>query len=257
MTTESTRPDLWGEEREWEGQYGPGELLDQWREACATLEKLAELTEGRRHEMTYIAIMDALKRARVEAEHFEGEIRMRLSWNKAHGKLTPFGRVLSPLMERAGYGSAAELLLAAGKMEEPHATEKLERLMHGPNPTGDSLAGYLTGFSEALGLPEGEEGDKHRMRLSSTLLYFVGRDHAEKMADEAEAEYASSPQPEPGRDAEILHGANANLTGALEALEGLSAEAHATDAMCRAVQAVCEAGQIVSAEQRRRQGGGR
>ncbi len=128
--------------------------------------------------------------------------------------------------------------------------------MHGPNPTGESFAGYLTGFSEALGLPEGEDGDRHRMRLSSTLLYFIGRDHAEKMADEAEAEHASSPRPGcPDRDAEILHGANANLTGALEALEGLSADAHSTDAMCRAVQAVCEAGQLVSAEHRRRREG--
>ncbi len=67
-TTEhaGVRPDLWGEPREWEGQYGPGELLDQWREACEALETWAGMTEGARHEMLYIAIMDALGRARQE-----------------------------------------------------------------------------------------------------------------------------------------------------------------------------------------------
>lgn len=137
--------------------------------------------------MLYVALMDALKRARLEAEHFEEEVAMRLAWNKAHGRTTPFGRVLKVEMGRAGFGSASELLYAAGRMEEPHATQTLERLMHGPDAAED-LGGYLVGFSEALGLPEGEEGDRRRARLSSTLIPgLVGDEHAEGLAREAEA----------------------------------------------------------------------
>ncbi|MBA2619148.1 MAG: hypothetical protein H0U91_13430 [Rubrobacter sp.] len=254
-TTEraGVRPDLWGEPREWEEQYGPGELLDQWREACDTLEALAGMSEGARTEMLYIAFMDALKRAREERAHFEEEVRMRLSWNKAHGKLTYFGRVLKPLMESAGLGSVTELLIAAGRIEEPHATEKLERLMHGPE-TKEGMAGYLDGFSEALGLPEGEEGDRQRTRLSSTLI-FMHPDVAEKAAREAEEEASEDYMPPPAPDAYgPLSEANRALSDAIDRLEGTDDECpEVLERKRRAGMAISEAGMLVASEQRRQQ----
>lgn len=256
-TTEraSVRPDLWGEPREWEGPYGPGELLDQWRKACTTLENLAGMTQDRAHEMLYIAVTDALGRARQERDHFEEEVRMRLDWNKAHGRLTPFGRVLKPMMERAGHGSAGDLLYAAGKVEEPHATEILERLMHGPE-TAHNLGGYLDGFPEALGLPEDEDGYRHRIRLSSTLCSFIGgAETAEKVAREAEAETAEDYMPPPAPDAAgPLSEANRALSdasGRLQASDDESPEVR--ESKRRASMAVAEAGMLVASEQRRQQ----
>jgi len=266
-TTEhaSVRPDLWGEPREWEEQYGPGELLDGWRFACATLETLAEMntSAGSRHEMLYIAVTDALERSRAEARHFGEEVAMRLEWNKTHGRLTPFGRVIGPMMERAGISSAAELLYAAGKMEEPHATEILERLMHGPKTT-HNLGNYLTGFPEALGLPEGEEGDRPRRRLSSSLASFISPEHAEKVAREAEAEAEDDCEmPPPARDAAgPLSDANAALSDAVDRLERTDGDSPEVRERKRlASMAVSEAGGIVAGEQtrqeREREGGGR
>lgn len=261
-TTEraSVRPDLWGEPREWEEGHGPGELLDGWRRACDALETWAEMNEGNRYEMLYIAIMDALKSARIERDHFEEEVRMRLSWNKAHGRLTTFGRVLTPMMRRAGFTSASELLYAAGRMEEPNATERLERLMHAPE-TSERMAGYLDGFSEALGLPDGEAGDVDRMRLASTLMGFIGPEHAEKVAREAEEEAADGYMPPPAPDAYgPLSEANRALADAIDRLEGTDDECpEVLERKRRASMAVAEAGQIVAGEQgrleREREGG--
>lgn len=255
-TTERTgvRPDLWGEPREWEEGHGPGELLDGWRRACDALETWAEMNEGNRYEMLYIAIMDALKSARIERDHFEEEVRMRLSWNKAHGRLTTFGRVLTPMMRRAGFTSASELLYAAGRMEEPNATERLERLMHAPE-TSERMAGYLDEFSEALGLPDGEAGDVDRMRLASTLMGFIGPEHAEKVAREAEAEAAEDYTPPPAPDADgPLHDANAALSDAVDRLDRTADESpEVRENKRRASMAVSEAGQIVASEQHRQQ----
>ncbi len=247
MTNGHGRPDLWDGPREWEEGNDPGELLDQWREACDALETWAGMTEGAPHEMLYVAIMHALVKARVEREHFEEEVRMRLEWNVAHGRLTPFGRVLRPLMDRAGYGTAAELLIAADKIEETHATEKLERLMHGPGTTR-GLYGYLDGFSEALGLPEGDEGERHRGRLSSTLSHVLGFGLAEKTAREAEAE--SEPP------AVALSRINGLLSEASDLLEAVPDEGFPE--YFAAAGKIAEAGMIVAGEERRqREGGGR
>ncbi len=253
MTNGHGRPDLWGESREWEQGRDVGELLDDWRGACDALETWAEMLEYPPYEALYVAVMDALKKARAERAHFEEEVRMRLEWNVAHGRLTPFGRVLRPLMDRAGYGTAAELLIAADKIEEAHATERLERLMHGPGTTR-GLYGYLDGFSEALGLPEGDEGERHRVRLSSTLGGFVGGEYAEEIAREAEAEYAAGAPAEP--PAATLSRINGLLSEASDLLEAVSDEGFPD--YWTAGQKIAEAGQIVAGEERRqREGGGR
>ena len=250
--TERTNP--WGGAREWEEGRGPGELLDGWRRACDALEAWGEMNEGNRYELLYIAITDALVRARIERDHFEEEVWMRLAWNKAHGRLTTFGRVLTPMMHRAGFTSASGLLYAAGRMEEPNATERLERLMHGPQ-TGERMAGYLDGFSEALGLPEDEAGDVARMRLSSTLMGFINPEHAEKAAREAEAEAAEGYMPPPAPDADgPLSAANRALSDAVDRLEGTDDEPpEVLERKRRAAMAVSEAGLLVATEQSRQQ----
>jgi hypothetical protein len=64
-------------------------------------------------------------------------------------RLTPFGEVLYPLLERAGLGPL-ELLLQAGRVEEPNAQLVLLRHMYGPRPAAEG--GYLRGFEKPLAL---------------------------------------------------------------------------------------------------------
>jgi hypothetical protein len=185
MTTE--HHDLWAERHEWERDHDPGLVLDWWREAYDALEPLAKLVEYSPNEALSCTVYDAQNRVRSEIARWEEEVRMRLEWNKAHGKLTPFGRVLKLLMERAGYQSARELLYAAGRLGESHAVEVLERRMYGPD-TRDRRR--LDGVDEALGI-----SDKERTWLAVTAYTLAGDELAEKAAKEAEAELWEGARP--------------------------------------------------------------
>jgi hypothetical protein len=176
--------DLWGHRLEWENDHDPGTVLDWWRETEAMLEPFGKLGEFSPNEALGTAWGDTIWRVRAEISRWEEEVRMRLEWNKAHGKLTPFGRVLKPLMERAGFtGEAAprELLHAAGRLEEPHAIEVLERRMYGLATTDNRT---LMGLDAPLGI-----GEKERKRLAVTLFDVGDSGSAERVAAEAEAEY--------------------------------------------------------------------
>ena len=112
-----------------------------------------------------MAITDMVWRVRAEVKRWEAEVKMRLDWNMRQGHLTPFGEALVPLMERAGIKEPQELLLRAGRHEEPHALEILLRHMYGP-PT-EPVSGYLLGWDEALGI---EDSREEQITLSRTLM---------------------------------------------------------------------------------------
>ncbi|MBA2714796.1 MAG: hypothetical protein H0U55_14725 [Rubrobacteraceae bacterium] len=131
MTTNNTRPDLWGEDREWEQSYSPSQMRDMWRETMGFLDGLYTLQEGTSNETMTVVMGDAVWRARQELEHFEEEVAVRLKWNMDHGRRLPFGEVLIPFLERAGL-SPRELLAGAGRLEEPHAEQTLLRHIYGP-----------------------------------------------------------------------------------------------------------------------------
>lgn len=148
------RPDLWwGESREWEEGHNAGDLLDDWRETVRALEALSQMQDYARNETMIVAFGDVLRRARIELEHFEEEVAMRLKWNMDHGRLTPFGDAIKPFLDRAEL-TPRKMLDKAGRLEEEHAEQTLLRHMHGPVPR--AVGGYLMGFGEALDLTTAE-----------------------------------------------------------------------------------------------------
>ena len=85
----------------------------------------------------------------------------------AEGRLTPFGDVLAPFLERASLTPRA-LLVEAGRIEEPNAEEILLRHMYGP-PTA-VVGGYLSEWEEPLELTM-EERDSLSWALLGESLY--------------------------------------------------------------------------------------
>ena len=233
----SERRDHWGEELrdnrlEWELDYDPGFILDCWRECAGMLDGLAEtFVHTSPNNALVLAMGDVHWRAEQEVAYWEDQVRMRLEWRIKTERLTAFGEVLKPLMDRAGIATAKELLKRAGKLGEPHAEETLLRHMYGP-PT-EVRGGYLTGIDDALGFGESGEDRHQRARLSSALMWGTL-----KVTDGARVE----------RDA--LGAANRALS---EALDGLSRAQPRDEAererQSHARQAIAAAGQIVAKEQ--------
>jgi hypothetical protein len=173
----SGRVNLWGEEMhgdrlEWELEYDPGEILDDWRETTALLEGVAKLAEHSPNNAFVLAIGVVHWNAEQEVIFWEDKVRMQLEWNAKTKRLTAFGEVLRPLMERAGIASTWELVKRAGKGGEMYAEETLLRHMYGP-PTkaAGAYADYLTGFDVALGLGDDQESNEKRSLLAYTLMW--------------------------------------------------------------------------------------
>ncbi len=163
MMSEQHPGDLWPFVPEFEADLSPGENLDRWREAEAFFAPLSDLAESSRNEQLQTAIFSAHNRVGHHACLWQERVREMLQENMDAGRLTPFGEVLAPLLERAGL-TPKTLLLESGRIQEGRALETLLRHMHGP--TTRPQAGYLAGWEEALGMTREEE-----LALSWALLY--------------------------------------------------------------------------------------
>ncbi|MDP8951616.1 MAG: hypothetical protein M3N18_05165 [Actinomycetota bacterium] len=163
MTQEQHPGDLWPLVPEFEADLGPGENLDRWREAEAFFAPLSDLAESSRNEQLQTAIFSAHNRVGHHACLWQERVREMLQENMDAGRLTPFGEVLAPLLERAGL-TPKTLLTESGRIQEPHALETLLRHMHGPSTRVE--AGYLAGWDEALGMSREEES-----ALTRALVY--------------------------------------------------------------------------------------
>lgn len=216
MTTE--HHDLWAELPEWEHDHDPGQILDWWREAAEVLSPLSRLAEGSNNEGLQTAIYSAQNRVREQVERWDAEVWTLLDANTGEGseaRLTPFGEVLVPLLERAGL-TPQGLLVAAGRIEEPNAEEILLRHMYGP-PT-EKKGGYCMGWHEALSLTDAE---------------------ALALASAFHADLFSVPDP--------LSQANRGLTSAIHNMERVPKERFADPEDARRVLTlVAQAGQIVA-----------
>ncbi|CAA9525519.1 MAG: hypothetical protein AVDCRST_MAG05-3933 [uncultured Rubrobacteraceae bacterium] len=155
--------DLWPFVPEFEADLSPGENLDRWREAEAFFAPLSELVESSTNEQLQTVVYSAHNRASEHARLWQERVRELLQENRDAGRLTPFGAVLVPILERAGL-TPKTLLIESGRIQEPHALEVLLRQMHGPSTA--PKAGYLAGWDEPLGLTPEESSN-----LSWALLY--------------------------------------------------------------------------------------
>ncbi len=151
MTTEHHDP--WAEMPEWEQEHDPGQVLDWWREAAEVLAPLSILVDHSPNEALGTAVYSAESRVAEQVERWDKEVWKLLDENMGKGRLTPFGEVLFPLLERAGL-TPQELLVEAGRIQEPNAEEILLRHMYGP-PTANA-SGYLMGWREPLALTDTE-----------------------------------------------------------------------------------------------------
>ncbi len=143
MTQEQHHGDLWPFVPEFEADLGPGENLDRWREAEAFFEPLVALMEHSPNEQLQTAVYSAHNRVSEHARLWQERVREMLQENRDAGRLTPFGEVLEPLLNRAGL-TPKTLLFESGRIQEPHALEHLLRHMHGPSTRPQ--AGYLAGW---------------------------------------------------------------------------------------------------------------
>ncbi|MGH3147144.1 MAG: hypothetical protein ACRDTR_15210 [Rubrobacter sp.] len=116
----SQHHDLWADLPEWEREHNPGQVLDWWREAAEVLSPLSRLVDRSLNEALQTAIYSAENRVREQVERWEAEVWTLLDANMGEGRLTPFGEVLSPLLERAGL-TPQKALVEAGRIEEPNA----------------------------------------------------------------------------------------------------------------------------------------
>ncbi len=211
----SKHHDLWAELPEWENEHDPGQVLDWWREAAEVLAPLSRLVDRSPNEALGTAIYSAVNRVAEQVERWDAEVWTLLDANMGEGRLTPFGEVLSPLLERAGLTPQA-LLVQAGRIEEPNAEEILLRRMYGP-PTGNT-GGYLMGWREALDLTDAE---------------------ALALSDALHADLLRVPDP--------LDAVNRSLTSAIHSLETVPADRFVNPEDTRRVLTlVAQAGQIVA-----------
>ncbi len=151
MTTEYH--DLWANLPEWENEHDPGQVLDWWREAAELFAPLSKLAEYSRNEALQTAVFAAESRIAAEVERWDAKVWALLDENMAEGRLTPFGKTLVPFLERASL-TPFELLVEAGRVQEPNAEETLLRHMYGPPAPGEG--GYLSGWEEPLELTKKE-----------------------------------------------------------------------------------------------------
>lgn len=182
----SGRAKLWDEELhddrlEWELEEYPGKILDEWREAARLFESVATLAEYSPNNAYIVAVFDTQSRIRSEVGFWEEEVAMRLERNIRKGALTEFGKVLKPLMERAGVNHD-ELLRRTGKYAKPDARETLLRLMYGPVTT--DIGGYLAGFDDALKI----EDEAEKKALSRALWNTTCPNERAKIGGVAEPE---------------------------------------------------------------------
>jgi hypothetical protein len=229
----SERREFWGERLcddrlEWEQEYDPGYILDVCRECASFLEGISHMGEYSKSNAMSVATAEMHRRAEQEVTYWQDQVEMRLEWRVKTERLTAFGEVLRPLMDRSGIATTKELLERAGKQHAPHAVETLLRHMHSP-PT-ELQMGYLTGIDTALGLGDSQEDEHQRTRLSTPLMYGTLR-----ITDGAKVE----------RDA--LGAANRALSEAGDALERAQPRDEAERERNRlASLAISEAGMIVA-----------
>lgn len=91
------------------------QVLDWWREAAECFAPLSRLAEGSRNQALQTALFSAQSKVAEQVERWDGRVWTLLDANIADGWLTPFGEVLSPLLERAGLMPLA-LLYEAGRL---------------------------------------------------------------------------------------------------------------------------------------------
>ena len=163
MTQEQHPGDLWPFVPEFEADLSPGQNLDRWREAEAFFATLVALMEHSPNEQLQTAVYSAHNRVGHHARLWEDRVREILRENMDAGRLTPFGEVLAPLLERSGL-TPKTLLVESGRIQEPHALETLLRHMHGPTTAPQS--GYLAGWDEALDVTREKES-----ALTWALMY--------------------------------------------------------------------------------------
>jgi hypothetical protein len=158
--------DLWADLPEWEDDHDPGKVLDWWREAEGLFAPLSRLAQDTDNETLQTAVWDAENRIRAQVRRWRSKVWVRLMVNIGERRLTPFGEALQPFLERARL-TPFELLVEAGRIEEPHANETLVRHMHGPapGPTG----GYLRGFEKPLKLTKEERYALSRAYLGDSI----------------------------------------------------------------------------------------
>ncbi len=153
MIDEQHRGDLWPYVPEFEADLDPGENLDRWREAEAFFAPLSALMEHCPNEQLQTAVYSAHNRVSEHARRWQKEVRALLQENMDAGRLTPFGEILAPLLERASL-TPKTLLIESGRVQEPHALETLLRHMHGPYKAPQH--GYLAGWEDAMDLTHGD-----------------------------------------------------------------------------------------------------
>jgi hypothetical protein len=161
--------DLWADLPEWENEHDPGQVLDWWREAAELFAFLSKLAAASNNEALQTAVFAAENRIAVEVERWDAKVWTILDENIAESRLTPFGEVLVPFLERASltpYG----LLVEAGRIEEPNAEETLLRHMYGPSEApASTVGGYLSGWEETLSLSIEERKSLTRAHLGESL----------------------------------------------------------------------------------------
>ncbi len=165
MTTEHHDP--WADLPKWENKHDPGQVLDWWREAAELFAPLSKLAEGSRNEALQTAVFAAENRIAAEVRRWDAKVWTILDANMGEDRLTPFGEILTPLLERAGL-TPLGLLVEAGRVQEPHAEETLLRHMYGPPAPVEG--GYLSGWEEPLELTMEERNSLSRAFLGD-LLY--------------------------------------------------------------------------------------
>ena len=112
--------DLWPFVPEFEADLSPGENLDRWRGAEAFFAPLVALMEHSPNEQLQTTVYSAHNRVSEHARGWQERVREMLQENRDAGRLTPFGAVLAPLLERAGL-TPKTLLIESGRIQEPHA----------------------------------------------------------------------------------------------------------------------------------------
>jgi len=217
----SKHHDLWANLPEWENDHDAGQILDWWRGAAEVLAPLSKLADRSPNEALGTAVYSAENRVAEQVERWDKMVWTLIDENMGEGRLTPFGEVLSPLLERAGL-TPQGLLVAAGRIEEPNAEEVLLRHMYGP-ATGIK-GGYLVGYHEPLALT-----DMEALALSNAL-------HADLLR---------------GASRDPISEINGDLSRAIHRLERVPTERFANrEERLRLQELIAQAGQIVASAER-------